>query len=121
MMLPSKPQPAHLKDGINAEELAATFLRQNGLKLITRNFRSSYGEIDLVMQDGKTTVFIEVRLRSSYSFGGAAMSITPSKQQKIRRTAECYLQRHGEQLCRFDAVLMDKIDINAVEWIQNAF
>jgi putative endonuclease len=73
------------------------------------------------MQDVKTLVFIEVRLRSSANFGGAAMSITPSKQQKLTRTAERYLQIHGNTACRFDVVLMQSTNLNAVEWIQNAF
>ncbi|MDP3677489.1 MAG: YraN family protein [Methylotenera sp.] len=116
-----KQQAKHLVEGNAAEQLAATFLQQNGLKLIEKNFRCPHGEIDLIMQDGKTLVFIEVRLRSSANFGGAAMSITPSKQQKLTRTAERYLQIHGNTACRFDVVLMQSTNLNAVEWIQNAF
>jgi putative endonuclease len=119
-MLP-KIQARHLTEGNAAEALAADFLQQQGLKLIAKNFRCAYGEIDLIMQDGKTLVFIEVRLRSSNNFGGAAMSITPSKQQKLHRTAEYYLQIHGDCNCRFDAVLMQTIDMNAVEWLKNVF
>ncbi len=116
-----KTQPRHLTEGNAAEELAAAFLQKKGLKLIERNFRCAYGEIDLIMQDGKTLVFIEVRLRSNAGFGGAAMSINQSKQQKLRRTAELYLQTYGDSACRFDALLMSKIDSSAVEWIQDAF
>jgi len=116
-----KAPPRHLTEGLAAEALAAAFLQKNGLKLIEKNFRCAYGEIDLIMRDGKTLVFIEVRLRSSAVFGGAAMSINPSKQQKLRRTAELYLQAHGDSACRFDAVLMSKVDSSAVEWIQDAF
>jgi putative endonuclease len=111
----------HLTDGSAAEELACVFLQKKGLKLIERNFRCTHGEIDLIMQDGKTLVFIEVRLRSSAHFGGAAMSINHSKQQKLKRTAALYLQTHGDSACRFDAVLMSKVDINALEWVQDAF
>ena len=116
-----KIQPKHLTAGIAAEQLAATFLQQKGLMLLERNFRCSHGEIDLIMCDGKTLVFIEVRLRSNANFGGAAMSINQSKQQKLTRTAERYLQIHGNAACRFDVVLMQSTDINTVEWIQNAF
>ena len=119
--MPLKTEPKHLIEGNAAEQLAATFLQQKGLILIEKNFRCPYGEIDLIMRDGKTLVFIEVRLRSSGNFGGAAMSINQSKQQKLKRTAERYLQIHGDTNCRFDAVLMQKIDMNTVEWIQNAF
>ena len=114
-------QTKRLNDGNAAEDLACVFLQGKGLKLIERNFRCNYGEIDLIMQHGKTLVFIEVRLRSSAHFGGAAMSINQSKQQKLRRTAALYLQTHGDSACRFDAVLMSKIDINALEWVQDAF
>ena len=119
-MLP-KPQAEHLKLGSAAENAAADFLQQQGLKLIARNFRCPYGEIDLIMQDGKTLVFIEVRLRNSNNFGGAAMSITQSKQQKLKRSAERYIQIHGECACRFDAVLMQTIDTGTLEWVHNAF
>lgn len=116
-----KIQPSHLREGNAAEQLAATFLQQKGLTLVEKNFRCAHGEIDLIMRDGKTLVFIEVRLRSNGSFGGAALSINQSKQQKLTRTAERYLQIHGNAACRFDAILMQTIHINAVEWIQNAF
>lgn len=119
-MLP-KPQTEHLKLGSAAENAAADFLQQQGLKLIARNFRCPYGEIDLIMQDGKTLVFIEVRLRNSNNFGGAAMSITQSKQQKLKRSAERYMQIYGECACRFDAVLMQTIDTGTLEWVHNAF
>lgn len=111
----------HLINGSAAEVLAAHYLQQQHLKLLEKNFRCPYGEIDLIMQDGKTLVFVEVRMRSSASFGGAAMSVTPSKQEKLRRSAQRYLQIHGEQACRFDVVLMQTIDVNAVEWLKNAF
>lgn len=116
-----KSQSHHLIKGNAAEQLAATFLQNKGLKLIETNFRCAYGEIDLIMQDAKTLVFVEVRLRSSSQFGGAAMSINASKQQKLRRAAALYLQTHGESACRFDVVLMSKLDINGIEWIQDAF
>ena len=111
----------HLIAGSSAEELAAAYLQLQHLKLLEKNFRCPYGEIDLIMQDGKTLVFIEVRLRSSADFGGAAMSINQPKQQKLKRTAALYLQTHGDSACRFDAILMSKVDINALEWIQDAF
>lgn len=113
--------PQHLSAGNAAEALAAAYLQSNKLKLLARNFRCAYGEIDLIMQDGSTLVFVEVRMRSSGNFGGAAMSITPEKQEKLRRTAQRYMQLHGEQACRFDVVLMHAVDINAVEWLKNAF
>lgn len=116
------PQAEHLKQGQLAEVMAATFLQKQGLKLVEKNFRCKYGEIDLIMQDGKTLVFVEVRLRSNQNYGGAAMSINQAKQQKLTRSAEHYLQTHHIQsACRFDAILLQSTQLNAVEWIQNAF
>lgn len=125
MSMPSQDETAsmakHLISGICAEALALVYLQNQHLKLLEKNFRCPYGEIDLIMQDGKTLVFVEVRMRSSASFGGAAMSVTPSKQEKLKRSAQRYLQIHGEQACRFDVVLMQAINVNAVEWLKNAF
>lgn len=107
--------------GGQAEALAATYLKQQGLKLLTSNYHCRFGEIDLIMRDGKTLVFVEVRLRSNASFGGAAMSITTVKRQRLVQTAQHYLQQHGESTCRFDAILMSTLDMGDIEWIQNAF
>ncbi|HEX5539580.1 MAG TPA: YraN family protein [Methylophilaceae bacterium] len=107
--------------GSEAEKLAAKFLQQQGLTLITSNFNCRFGEIDLVMRDEKTLVFVEVRLRSAQAFGGAGGSITLSKQQKLIRTAEYYMQLHGSDACRFDAILMHKPAVENIEWIRNAF
>ncbi|MBM3350384.1 MAG: YraN family protein [Betaproteobacteria bacterium] len=116
-----QPSAQHLISGQIAEQLAATFLQKKGLTLVERNFRCPYGEIDLIMRDHCILVFIEVRLRKNDQFGGAAISITPAKQQKLTRTAQRYLQIHGEAPCRFDAILMQATKLDAIEWIRNAF
>lgn len=109
-------------DGPAAEKLAAEFLQRNGLRLVESNFRCRFGEVDLILRDGDTIVFVEVRLRSNSGFGGAAASITPAKQEKIVRAAQWYLQHvHGQAACRFDAVLLENLDAERVEWIKNAF
>lgn len=107
--------------GLDAEHIAATFLQSKGLKLIAQNYHCRFGEIDLVMQEGKTLVFVEVRMRSNAAFGGAASSITPQKQQKLILTAQHYLQQHGDLPCRFDVVLMSSKQAGQIEWITNAF
>ena len=111
--------------GLEAEKIAATFLVNHGLKLLVQNYHCRFGEIDLVMTDAKTLVFVEVKLRSSNQFGGAAASITSQKQQKLILTAQHYLQQHvkyqSQIACRFDAILMSKTDLNSIEWIRNAF
>ena len=109
------------QQGDVAEALAAEYLRTQGLKHITSHYRSRFGEIDLIMQDKDTLVFIEVRLRKNTQFGGAAASITSSKQHKIVMTAEYYLQQHGNRPCRFDAILMDGMDTKHITWIKDAF
>ncbi|MGQ0442444.1 MAG: YraN family protein [Methylophilaceae bacterium] len=107
--------------GFEAEKLAATFLMNHGLKLVTQNYHCRFGEIDLIMLDVSTLVFVEVRLRSNAKFGGASASITPQKRQKLIITAQHYLQQHGECACRFDAILMHKTDLKNIEWLRNAF
>ncbi|MBC7696794.1 MAG: YraN family protein [Bacteroidia bacterium] len=107
--------------GLAAEKLAATFLMSHGLKLVKQNYHCRFGEIDLIMMEAKTLVFVEVRLRSNSLFGSAATSITRQKQQKLILTAQHYLQAHGECLCRFDAILMNKAELQHIEWVRNAF
>lgn len=107
--------------GLEAEKLAATFLQNHGLKMVTQNYHCRFGEIDLIMMDAKTLVFIEVRLRTNQQFGNAGTSITTNKKQKLILTAQHYLQTHGESQCRFDAVLMSKLDLANIEWVRNAF
>jgi putative endonuclease len=110
-----------MNSGLQAEQWAAQHLQQQGLTLIAQNYRSRFGEIDLIMQDGKVLVFIEVRLRKNSDFGGAAASIDQRKQQRIILTAQHYLATL-KQLppCRFDAVLINKTD-KKFEWLKNAF
>lgn len=107
--------------GAAAEQLAADYLRRQGLAVIERNFRVRGGEIDLICRDGKTTVFVEVRLRSRHDFGGAAASITASKQARLILAARHWLVRHGETPCRFDCMLLDGLETHNVEWLRNAF
>lgn len=107
-------------NGKQAERLAEKFLLQNHLTLLERNYRSRCGEIDLIMQDGDTLVFVEVRQRSSSRFGGAAASIDSRKQRRLILTARRYLSALKRlPPCRFDAVLIG--DGPDAEWIRNAF
>jgi putative endonuclease len=111
-----------LNNGALAEQLAAKFLRQQGLSLLHSNYRCRFGEIDLIMQDSGTLVFVEVRLRSRADFGGAAASIGAIKQSRLRRTAQHYLSTLRKiPPCRFDAVLMHSADSAEIEWVKNAF
>lgn len=105
--------------GAVAEQTAADYLIQQGLVVVERNFRCRLGEIDLIMRDGNTLVFIEVRQRASQQFGGAIASIDSRKQQKLIATAQLYLTRLSKTpLCRFDAVLLQG---ETLRWIRDAF
>ena len=112
----------HLQRGAQAEHLAARFLQKQGLKLLQQNYRCKHGEIDLILQDATTLVFVEVRLRNLDNFGGAAASITHAKQGRLIRAAQNYLAglTHIPD-CRFDAVLYEKLDGSNPEWLKNAF
>lgn len=109
-------------NGACAEQLAARFLQQQGLKLLQQNYRCRHGEIDLILQDGDTLVFAEVRLRRRSDFGGAAASIDTRKQMKLVHTAQHYLATLARiPPCRFDAVLLDTLNNPHPEWVRNAF
>jgi len=78
------------------------------------------GEIDLVARDGEMLVFVEVRLRQRRDFGGAAASITATKRARMIAAAGLYLARlRHTPPCRFDAILLDALDPDRVEWLRN--
>ena len=104
--------------GAAAETLAADFLARRGVEIIARNYRCRGGEIDLIARDRDMLVFVEVRLRSSVAFGGAAASITATKRRRLARAAGHYLAKLGrEPPCRFDAILLDSLDPDRIEWV----
>lgn len=109
--------------GNAAEDKALTYLQQQGLKLVARNFHSYVGEIDLIMRDKEYLVFIEVRQRTNTRFGGGIESITHTKRQKILKTADFYLLKHKVQdkfPLRFDMLSLDGKS-QAITWIKDAF
>lgn len=104
--------------GQAGEDAALEHLQKNGLRLVERNFRCKGGEIDLIMQDHGTLVFVEVRKRSDPRFGGAAASVTYHKQRRLIRAAQFYLLRfRNPPPCRFDVLALEGGNIN---WIRNA-
>jgi putative endonuclease len=107
--------------GDRAERIAAEYLQGKGLAVIETNYRSRWGEIDLILRDRDTLVFAEVRLRRSKTFGGAAYSVDRRKQARMIATARRYLAASGEVPCRFDVVLLEDIDPPRIEWIRDAF
>lgn len=111
--------------GRNAESAACRFLLSQGFRLLTRNFRSRHGEIDLIMDDAGQLVFVEVRYRRGAAFGTGAESVDRRKQSRITACAQHYLQQHPEaaQLpCRFDVVALTGTRENSdIQWIRDAF
>lgn len=111
--------------GKNSEDYACHFLQTNGLQLIERNFRCRFGEIDLIMQENDSMVFVEVRTRNRTDYGNALESISRSKQRKVIRTAAYFLQQqklYDKIACRFDVIsLQNHADETTLEWIKNAF
>lgn len=123
---PPPPQPPTQRSpaqtaGDAAEARALAFLQARGLRLVERNVSSRLGEIDLIMREAETLVFVEVRSRASRSYGGAAASVGPAKQRRLQREAQRYMNaRYGDRWppCRFDVFA---IDAGEADWIRGAF
>ncbi|MFB0981866.1 MAG: YraN family protein [Alteromonadaceae bacterium] len=119
-------KPTTRETGNVTETFAAHYLVKQGLIIQDKNQHSRLGEIDIIMKDNDTFVFIEVKYRSSTLFGGAISAISSQKQQKIRKTAAFYLQQCGlneyNTPCRFDVVaLQGNINNLDITWLKNAF
>lgn len=118
-------QPRHLRQGREAEALACEHLRGQGLKLLARNYRTPFGELDLVMEDHGVLVFVEVRYRRRLDYGVPAETVGVRKQAKLRATASSFLQCHRQaahMACRFDVVAISGADhAPRVEWLRDAF
>lgn len=117
-----RPAADRAARGAAAEDAALRFLQARGLKLLHRNFRARSGELDLVMDDRGTLAVIEVRARESGQHGGAAASVTVSKQQRIVHATQTLLAQQPSLAAwpvRFDVVTFDGND--GPEWLQGAF
>ncbi len=111
--------------GVLAEKAALNFLKQQGLLYKQSNYHCRFGEIDLIMYDNNTLVFVEVRCRAENAQVSAAETITPAKIRKIQKTAQFFLMNYNEVPdCRFDVMAMThnngKIGYN-INWIKGAF
>lgn len=109
--------------GQQAESQACDYLRERGLNLLERNFRCKLGELDLIMQDGETLVFVEVKYRTRTDYGHGSEAVDRGKQTRLIRTAQVYLQQHPEFMdspMRFDVVSIDGPKPK-VQWLANAF
>lgn len=111
--------------GRQAEALACRYLQQRGLRLISQNWRCKRGELDLVMLDGDTVVFVEVRYRRHTAWGGAIESIDWRKRQRLIIAAQLFLMdetRWANRPCRFDVIALGHDQsTRSPDWIRNAF
>jgi putative endonuclease len=112
--------------GDQGEELACRFLGKSGYRILERNFRTRWGELDAVAWEDGELVFVEVRTRSGSQMGSAAESVGPHKQRQLIKMAKLYLVNKRvsqEQTCRFDVVEMQPVDEDqwACNIIRDAF
>jgi putative endonuclease len=111
------------EQGLYAEALVLEHLERRGLRLVTRNYLIKGGEIDLIMAQNETLVFVEVRARESFENVHPFETVTKAKQARIIRTAKHYLWTHDlldACLCRFDVVAVN-LSTGKIEWIEGAF
>lgn len=111
--------------GAGIEALACEFLQRAGLRPLAANANFRLGELDLVMRDGETLVFVEVRYRRGRGFGGGAASVDAGKQRRLVRAAGAFLAAHPEfadDVCRFDVIDAEG-DAHAprFQWLRDAF
>jgi putative endonuclease len=112
--------------GQAAENIAADFLRAQGLEILERNYLRRVGELDIVARERDVLVIAEVRTRSSDRYGGAAASVDPRKQQRLIRVASQLLQQRRDLSrlrVRFDVIVVSEIkaECGRVDWIRHAF
>ena len=113
-----------IRTGKQGEDLAAAHLAENGYRILERNYRSVFGEIDIVAEEGDTLVFVEVKSRRSEAYGDPQLAVGPEKQRKISRVAMSYLSEKGwnRRPARFDIVAVKlRPSGNLIELIRNAF
>lgn len=121
------PTPSKRKFGNQIEEWVCSYLTQHGLVLITQNYTTPFGEIDLIMMDPKndTLVFIEVRYRKNSDYGEGFESISRAKQKKIITAAKCFMcykPKLSDRPIRFDVASVSGIVPNLeLDWIPDAF
>ena len=120
------PERSSAQSGKDAELHALNYLQQQGLRLLAHNWLCKRGELDLVMLDGDTVVFADVRYRKHAQWGGALASIVGRKRQKLILAAQYFLQkehRWADSPCRFDVVAMESTPAGPADlnWLKNAF
>ena len=110
--------------GKESETLAVRYLEKQGYRIIERNYRTRYGEIDIIAKDGDTLVFVEVKARSTGKFGDPKWAITWKKKKKISMVALYWLKRTRQvgKKARFDVVsIRSDAEDSGIELVKNAF
>ncbi|MBI3803307.1 MAG: YraN family protein [Nitrospirae bacterium] len=110
--------------GREGEKIAAEFLLKKGYRILERNFRTRFGEIDIIAQDGKMLVFVEVKARSSDQFGAPQLAVNTKKQVKMSRVALAYMSQKKMDACecRFDVVgIRAQMGAPRIEHFRDAF
>jgi len=110
--------------GKKIEAFAKDYLISKGLKFVINNYHSRFGELDLIMRDQDVLVFVEVRYRKKNDYGDGVATVTQSKQNKIKKTATCYLQEqnlYDKVKCRFDVIGVSGDCVYKFNWIKDAF
>jgi len=110
--------------GKTGEDIAVNYLLLQGYTIMERNYRTCFGEIDIIAKDGNSIAFIEVKSRTSKRFGDPKWAITPKKQRTISMVALYYLKQtqHSQVKARFDVLTVNSADIDPrVQLIKNAF
>lgn len=113
----------HLALGARGEALAERYLKRAGFRILARNYRCRYGEIDLVAEEGGCLVFVEVKTRSGAGFGHPLEAVDGRKRGQLTRAARHYLEATGggERFCRFDVVAVAVGGEPQLELVRNAF
>ena len=109
--------------GDKGEKYGAEYLKNKGYEIITCNYRTRYGEIDIIAKDKDTLVFVEVKLRSGSKYGRGVEAITSHKIEKIHQVALDYIQNNYEKEpeCRFDVIEILNSNEMEILHIENAF
>ncbi len=110
--------------GAAGEDKAASYLLSHGFRIIERNWRTRYGEIDIIAEADSLIVFVEVKTLPSGDLETLAHELNTKKQKRIIETAKCFLEKHREysnSVVRFDVLVMDMPGMTPVYHIDNAF
>lgn len=112
------------RTGKKGEDIACAYLKSRGYRIVERNYRCPFGEIDIVARDGDAIVFVEVKSRKSEEYGDPQLAVGLEKQKKVSRISLAYLKEKHLYPCnaRFDVVAIKMLpDGSTIELIQNAF